>query len=76
MQMQGLQKARGTKAASLQSIRAGIDMLCIGNNLLDQEQEMSGIAGYIERCLLDATLDRASVQRSIERVRKRKALLN
>jgi beta-N-acetylhexosaminidase len=76
MQMQGLQKARGTKAASLQSIRAGIDMLCIGNNLLDQEQEMSGIAGHIERCLLDGTLDRASVQRSIERVRKRKALLN
>ena len=76
MQMQGLQKALGTKAASLQSIRAGIDMLCIGNNLLDQEQEMSGIAGHIERCLLDGTLDRASVQRSIERVRKRKALLN
>ena len=76
MQMQGLQKALGTKAASLQSIRAGMDMLCIGNNLLDQEQEMSGIAGYIERCLQDGTLDRASVQRSIERVRKRKALLN
>jgi hypothetical protein len=37
---------------------------------------MSGIAGHIERCLLDGTLDRASVQRSIERVRKRKALLN
>ena len=76
MQMQGLQKALGTKAASLQSIRAGMDMLCIGNNLLDQEQEMSGIAGYIERCLQDGTLDRARVQRSIERVRKRKALLN
>ena len=76
MQMQGLQKALGTKAASLQSIRAGMDMLCIGNNLLDQEQEMSGIAGYIERCLQDGTLDRACVQRSIERVRKRKALLN
>jgi beta-N-acetylhexosaminidase len=76
MQMQGLQKALGTKAASLQSIRAGMDMLCIGNNRLAQEQEMSGIAGHIERCLQDGTLDRASVQRSIERVRKRKALLN
>ena len=76
MQMQGLQKALGTKAASLQSIRAGMDMLCIGNNLLDQEQEMSGIAGHIERSLQDGTLDRASVQRSIERVRNRKTLLN
>jgi beta-N-acetylhexosaminidase len=76
MQMQGLQKALGTRAASLQSIRAGMDMLCIGNNLLDQEQEMSGIAGHIERCLQDGPLDRASVQRSIDRVKKRKALLN
>src|SRR6266536_4518576 len=70
MQMQGLQKALGTKAAGLQSIRAGMDMLCIGNNLIDQEQAMAGIAEQIERCLQDGTLDRASVQRSIERVQK------
>ena len=38
MQMQGLQKALGTREASLQSLRAGMDMLCIGNNLFDQEQ--------------------------------------
>ena len=44
MQMQGLQKALGTKAASLQSLKAGMDMLCIGNNLFDQEREMAGIA--------------------------------
>ncbi|MFL6836933.1 MAG: glycoside hydrolase family 3 N-terminal domain-containing protein, partial [Bradyrhizobium sp.] len=75
MQMQGLQKALGTKAASLQSLKAGMDMLCIGNNLIDQEQEMAGIAESIEHCLQDGTLDRAFVQRSIERVRKRKALL-
>jgi beta-N-acetylhexosaminidase len=36
---------------------------------------MAGIAESIEHCLQDGTLDRASVQRSIERVRKRKALL-
>jgi beta-N-acetylhexosaminidase len=75
MQMQGLQKALGTKAASLQSLKSGMDMLCIGNNLFDQEQEMSGIAESVERCLENGTLDRGSVQRSIERVRKRKALL-
>jgi beta-N-acetylhexosaminidase len=76
MQMQGLQKALGTQAASLQSIKAGMDMLCIGNNLLDQEQEMSAIAEHIEQCLHGGTLDATSVQRSIERVRKRKALLS
>jgi beta-N-acetylhexosaminidase len=41
MQMQGLQKAMGTREASLRSFRAGINMLCIGNNLFDQEREMA-----------------------------------
>ena len=75
MQMQGLQKALGTQEASLQSLKAGIDMLCIGNNLFDQEQEMAGIAEYLLQRLQDATLDRSAVARSIERVQRRKALL-
>jgi beta-N-acetylhexosaminidase len=75
MQMQGLQKALGTRAASLKSLQAGMDMLCIGNNLFDQEQEMAGIADHLERCLLDGRVNRAAVERSIERVRRRKALL-
>jgi beta-N-acetylhexosaminidase len=75
MQMQGLQKALGTREASLQSLRAGMDMLCIGNNLFDQEQDMAGIAGYLLQRLQDATLHRSSVEQSIERVRRRKALL-
>jgi beta-N-acetylhexosaminidase len=75
MQMQGLQKALGTGAACLQSLRAGIDMLCIGNNLLDQEAGMAGIAEAIERALKQEMLDPAAVGRSIARVRTRKALL-
>ena len=75
MQMQGLQKALGTREASLQSLKAGIDMLCISNNLFDQEQEMAGIADYLLQRLQDTTLDRSVVARSIERVRSRKALL-
>ena len=75
MQMQGLQKALGTREASLQSLRAGMDMLCIGNNLFDQEQDMAGIARYLLQRLQDATLHRPSVARSIERVQRRKALL-
>jgi beta-N-acetylhexosaminidase len=76
MQMQGLQKALGTREASLQSLKAGMDMLCIGNNLFDQEQEMAGIADHLEQCLQDGRLNRAAAERSIERVRRRKALLS
>jgi beta-N-acetylhexosaminidase len=47
MQMQGLQMALGTSAASLQAIAAGMDMICIGNNLLDQEQAMAGLAAAV-----------------------------
>jgi beta-N-acetylhexosaminidase len=75
MQMQGLQKALGTRQASLQSLKAGIDMLCIGNNLFDQEQEMAGIAEYIEQRLQDHTLSGGAIRKSIARVGNRKALL-
>ena len=75
MQMQGLQKAFGTAAACLQSLRAGIDMLCIGNNLLDQEAEMADIAEAVEQALQREILDAPEIARSIARVRARKALL-
>jgi beta-N-acetylhexosaminidase len=73
--MQGLQKALGTRDASLQSLQAGMDMLCIGNNLLNQEQEMADIAGSIEQGLQNGTLARSAIEKSIGRVRQRKALL-
>jgi beta-N-acetylhexosaminidase len=76
MQMQGLQKAYGTKEASLRALKAGMDMLCIGNNLLDQEREMAGIADAVGQGLGAGTLDRSAIEQSIERVRQRKALLN
>jgi beta-N-acetylhexosaminidase len=74
MQMQGLQKALGTKEASLQSLKAGIDMLCIGNNLLDQEQEMAATADYIMQNLRDGFLSGSAIEQSIARVAARKAL--
>jgi beta-N-acetylhexosaminidase len=75
MQMQGLQKALGTREASLQSLKAGMDMLCIGNNLFDQEHEMAAIAEYVEQSLRDKTLSGSAIEKSIARVAKRKALL-
>ena len=52
-----------------------MDMICIGNNLFDQEQEMAGLAEAVADAVQDGALDQAAVQRSIARVRKRKALL-
>ncbi|MDB5876526.1 MAG: hypothetical protein JWQ07_5968 [Ramlibacter sp.] len=75
MQMQGLQKALGTSEASLQSLKAGMDMLCIGNNLINQEAEMADIADGVERRLQDGTLAQQAIADSIRRVRQRKALL-
>ena len=75
MQMQGLQKALGTKTASLISLAAGIDMLCIGNNLFDQEADMVGIAEAVEQGLRKEQLDPGAIGRSLARVRARKALL-
>jgi len=75
MQMQGLQKALGTTEASLQSLKAGMDMLCIGNNLFDQEQEMAVIAECVEQSLRDRTLSGPAMEKSVARVAKRKALL-
>ncbi|MCA6118804.1 glycoside hydrolase family 3 protein [Bradyrhizobium sp. WSM 1738] len=75
MQMRGLQKALGTREASLQSLQAGMDMLCIGNNLFDQEQEMAGTAEYILENLRDGILSGSAIEQSIARVGERKALL-
>jgi len=74
MQMQGLQKALGTREASLQSLKAGMDMLCIGNNLFDQEQEMAGIAEQVRQGLRDGTLAGSAIGNSIERIGRRKAI--
>ncbi|MFB9268842.1 glycoside hydrolase family 3 N-terminal domain-containing protein [Bradyrhizobium erythrophlei] len=75
MQMQGLQKALGTAAASRRALGAGMDMVCIGNNLFVQEREMAGLAEAVAAAAQDGALDRAAVAQSIARVRKRKALL-
>lgn len=75
MQMQGLQKALGTRETCLQSLKAGIDMLCIGNNLRDQEQDMAAIADHVERNLRDRTLAGPALEQSIARIARRKALV-
>jgi beta-N-acetylhexosaminidase len=50
-------------------------MLCIGNNLLDQEQEMAATAEYIVESLHEGILPGSAIEQSIARVGRRKMLL-
>ena len=70
-----VQQAIGTREASLRSLKAGMDMLCIGNNLFDQEQEMAAIAEYVGESLRDGALSGPAIGKSVARVAKRKVLL-
>jgi len=75
LQMMGLQAICTTEAASLRALSAGIDLLCIGNNLLEQAEECLRTA---ERLRGDLGADRALADRlaaSRERIRQRKQLV-
>lgn len=55
VQMQGLQGAAGTVDAALRALAAGIDLVCIGNNLLAQADEcMLAASAARERASRDA----------------------
>ena len=75
LQMQALQQVMPTPAACLQGLRAGLDLLLIGNNLLPEEREslalVQGLAGAVDA---DAGLQ-ARGRAALGRVRALKALL-
>lgn len=73
LQMQGLQQCLPTGAAIEQAVRAGIDLLCICNNLLAQEGECEQAA---ERLAAQAAADaglRSRIEAAQRRVAARKA---
>lgn len=73
LQMQGLQGASGTVDAALRAIGAGVDLVCIGNNLLAQAEECVEAARRArELTARDATLA-AKLAASRERIAARKA---
>jgi len=47
IQMKGLQAVCTTEAASLRALAAGVDLLCIGNNLLVQQDECFRVAAQL-----------------------------
>ena len=44
LQMQGLQKIKSTEESCLLGLQAGLDMLCIGNNLMHDDLKLQSIA--------------------------------
>lgn len=47
LQMQGLQLKFGSKVASVNGLTAGLDLILIGNNMLNQEAESFAYAEYV-----------------------------
>lgn len=75
LQMQGLRAVCGTPEAAIRALRAGVDLLCIGNNLRAEEEACAGLAEAVEaRAREDAVL-RAALAAARRRVAARKARL-
>ncbi len=75
LQMKGLQAICTTEVACLRALNAGVDLLCIGNNLIDQQDECFRAAEQLRR---DAQADPALAARlsdSRNRIGSRKALV-
>lgn len=68
MQMQGLLKRMSSRESHIQGLKAGLDMLCIGNNLIAEDDAVANSAEQ----LLKTTDYQIQFQKSIERVQLRK----
>lgn len=74
IQMQGLQKLTGSKEACTLALEAGIDMICIGNNMIDQQDQMLGIAEALQRRRQEIPEFAGHCARAAEKVLKRKKM--
>lgn len=75
LQMKGLQAICTTEVASLRALAAGVDLLCIGNNLLVQEDDCFEVAARVRAvCGTDAALTERLAS-SRERIARCKALV-
>lgn len=72
LQMQGLQKAFGSQAACTLGLRAGLDMLILGNNLMAEDEKCIAFAENLVREIeADADLKK-QCQSSLKRVTREK----
>ena len=74
LQMQGMQKIFKTSVAVLSSIRAGIDCVIIGNNMMDEEKDCYSFAKELKKAVLeDEEIYRLSAFSRV-RIHRRKTL--
>ncbi len=72
LQMQGLQKKLSSKEASIQGVRAGLDWILIGNNLIAEDERcLSYAQAMADQAESDPHL-RQKIEESLARVKKAK----
>ncbi|HEY8125490.1 MAG TPA: glycoside hydrolase family 3 N-terminal domain-containing protein [Methylocystis sp.] len=73
LQMQGVQKLMSTGDACVKAVRAGADLILIGNNMKDEQQQATAFARrLLSACAQDASM-RAHAEASIKRIRMLKS---
>jgi beta-N-acetylhexosaminidase len=73
LQMQGLQRLMPTGEACLRALRAGADLILIGNNLEDEQEQAVGFARDLRAACLGDSRMRAHAEASIARMSGLKA---
>jgi beta-N-acetylhexosaminidase len=68
LQMQALQQKFPSRIACAQGIKSGLDMICIGNNLMAEDEEILKYAESIQNSIKTNPALKARVQESIARV--------
>jgi beta-N-acetylhexosaminidase len=76
LQMQGLQAFLPTRAACVEALRAGVDLVLLGNNLLRQEDECAAAAGEVARAARAGEIPRGNLEAAWRRIRERKGALS
>jgi beta-N-acetylhexosaminidase len=72
LQMQGVQKLMSSGAACVKAVRAGADLIIIGNNMKDEQEQAPGFARNLRSACEKDSLMRAHAEASINRTRKLK----
>ncbi len=74
LQMDGMQKRMTTGEASILAVKAGLDMLCIGNNMRDEQEAAAGFARTLISASEKDPAMASNIQASLIRLLARKNL--
>jgi len=72
MQMQGLRKMMTLQAACGSALEAGLDLLLIGNNLLDEQEAMAGLVAGLGNVVTGSPDSAGLHEQALNRIRARK----